>query len=331
MVTIYSTIALIGTFFFTLYLVPRWIFRARKAGLLGKDMHKEGYPVKPEAGGLPVICGFISGVLLYVAFKVILVGPVVYIIDIMAAITAVLIAAIIGLVDDILGWKMGLRSIHKLILTFAIAVPIMVVHAGDRFFALPFIGLVDLGIVFPFLVIPLIIMFTANAFNMLAGYNGLEAGMGIIILFTLSLIAYGVGHYWVGFLGIAMCAALAAFWLFNRFPAQVFPGDTLTYAVGALIGIVAVLGGIERYAGILLIPYGLQFLLKARGRMKKESFAELRGKGLHLAYKHVYGLEHIALRLQQRLTGRATERGIVFQLYGLQLVFAIFTFFLFLA
>lgn len=58
--------------------------------------------------------------------------------------------------------------------------------------------------------------------------------------------------------------------LYNRYPARVFPGDTTTYPVGACTALVAVLADLERYALMLFFPYYIEFLLKARGRLKPE-------------------------------------------------------------
>ncbi len=57
-----------------------------------------------------------------------------------------------------------------------------------------FLGTLDTGLLYPLLIIPIGMIGASNAFNMLAGYNGLEAGMGIVILSTLGLIAYNTGN-----------------------------------------------------------------------------------------------------------------------------------------
>jgi len=66
----------------------------------------------------------------------------------------------------------------------------------------------------------------------------------------------------------------------------------MTYSVGALIAIVAILGNIEKFALFLFIPYFLEFILKARGKFKKESFAEVQEDGSLKLKEEIYGLEH---------------------------------------
>ena len=53
---------------------------------------------------------------------------------------------------------------------------------------LPFIGEVNLGLLYAFAFVPLAIIFAANAVNILEGYNGLGSGMGIIMSFGLIVI-----------------------------------------------------------------------------------------------------------------------------------------------
>jgi UDP-N-acetylglucosamine--dolichyl-phosphate N-acetylglucosaminephosphotransferase len=106
---------------------------------------------------------------------------------------------------------------------------------------------------------------------MLAGYNGLEAGLGIIILSVMGFVAWQSGLGWVSMLAFCMVFALIAFLKYNWYPAKIFPGDTLTYSVGALIACVAILGNMERIAIILFVPYFITFILKARSRFKAES------------------------------------------------------------
>ncbi|MCH7535807.1 MAG: glycosyl transferase family 4, partial [Bacteroidetes bacterium] len=85
-------------------------------------------------------------------------------------------------------------------LTIPIAIPLIVVNAGVSDITLPFIGSVDFGILFPLLIVPIMIIFTTNAFNMLAGFNGLEAGNGIIILSILKRKAACKTYYWLYYL-----------------------------------------------------------------------------------------------------------------------------------
>lgn len=309
--------------------MPYWITRAQRAGLTGKDIHKNNHREVAEMGGIVVLLMFLIGVMGYIAMRVFILHANSNISSILAILTAVLIAGMIGIIDDILGWKIGLRQWQKPLLTLLVAAPIMAVNAGTRMMHIPFLGEVNLGIFFPLLVIPVIILMTTNGFNMLAGYNGLETGQGILILSTLAYFAVMTGSTWIAVVALCMVAALAGMFLFNKYPASVFPGDTLTYSVGALIGVIAIMANLEKIVLLLFIPYIAEFFLKLRGKFQKESFSQIQDDGtLQPRYDKNYGLEHLAVHLLNALKIKTTERKVVLLLHGFQLCFVITTLFL---
>ena len=313
----------IVSFFVTLFAIPYWIARARKAGLIGKDMNKYSKPEVPEVGGIIVIFGFLAGILLYIAIKTFYIQSIEFVIEILAVMATILIAAIIGFIDDILGWKIGLRQYQKPILCLIAAIPLAVINAGESYITLPLIGGVDIGILFPLLIVPIAISGAANGFNMLAGYNGLEAGMGAIILTSIGVLTLKTEQF-VALIAFSAVAALIAFLYYNKYPAKIFPGDTLTYSIGALIAAVAILGNVERAALILFIPYFAELVLKARGKLRKESFA-IPEKDNSLDVKGVYGLEHIAIKLLKKFkpNHKATEKDVVYLILSSELILAL--------
>jgi UDP-N-acetylglucosamine--dolichyl-phosphate N-acetylglucosaminephosphotransferase len=56
-------------------------------------------------------------------------------------------------------------------------------------------------------------------------------------------------------LAFALFGSLLAFYLFNRYPARVFGGDTGSLALGAAVGALAVIGRIELVTVVALVPY----------------------------------------------------------------------------
>lgn len=306
-------------FIITWLVVPMWIKRAKQAGLVGKDIHKWNTMMVAEMGGITILLGFIIGIMGYIAMRVFIFHTNTNIAPILAILTAVLLAGIIGIIDDILGWKIGLKQWQKPLLTLLVAAPVMAVNAGTRVMGIPLLGSVDLGIVYPLVVIPVFVLVGTNGFNMLAGYNGLEAGQGIIILLTLSYYSHLIGSSWLAVVALCMVAALIAFILFNKFPAKVFPGDTLTYTVGSLTAIIAIFANLEKIFLILFIPYIIQFFLKLRGKFQKESFAKILEDGT-LVPKYFYGLENLMVQLLNRSKIKTTERKVVYGLYAFQLI-----------
>ena len=311
------------SFVVTLVSTPYWIKIAHKIGIVAVDMHKVDKKKKvAELGGIVVVFGFIMGVLLYIALDTFYIESTNLAnlerdVQILACLTTILIISIIGLVDDILGWKIGLRQYQKPILVLLATIPMIVVNAGHSITTVPFIGSMDIGILYALLIVPLAITGAANGFNMIAGYNGLEAGMGMIMLTFLSYMAWLNNYGWVAVLGLCMVASLFAFYIFNKYPAKIFPGDTVTYSVGALIAIIAIMGNIEKIALIIFIPYFIELILKLRGKLQKESFATVKKDG-SLEVKGIYGLEHLVTHIRTKLGRKTYEKDVVFSLYLIQ-------------
>jgi len=184
------------------------------------------------------------------------------------------------------------------------------------------------------LFIPIGILGATTTFNFLAGYNGLEASQGIIVLSALAYVTYVTGNSWLSVVALCMVAALFAFYIFNKYPAKIFPGDTLTYSVGALIAGMAILGNIEKIAVFFFIPYIIEFILKViRGRYKKYSFGKPNQDGsLEMPYEKVYGLEHLAIKVLKRLkkSGKVYEYEVVYLINGFQIIIILIGLLLFL-
>ncbi|HIH37837.1 glycosyl transferase family 4 [Candidatus Woesearchaeota archaeon] len=305
----------------TVLLTVWWMGAAKKAGIAGKDMNKFHHPMIPEIGGLPVLCGFLLGLLVYVGYRAIFLGTMTYLATILAATLTIVLMAMIGMIDDILGWKLGLKQWQKPLFTLFAALPMMMINAGVDTMTLPFIGVIHLGIIYPLVIVPLAIVFAANAYNMLAGFNGLEAGQGMIILTTLGYIAWQYENLgYVAMLAALMVASLAAFILFNWYPAKIFPGDTLNYMVGAMIAIIAILGNVEKAALILFIPYIIEFFLKAKGRFKHETFGKPEKDGtIRRPYKKVYSLTHFFMVLSSK-GGKGREQTVVLSCFAVELL-----------
>lgn len=284
------------SFYVTLLLLPKWISRARKAGLEGRDMNKYEKPKVAEAGGVIVVAGFVIGVLSYIALKTFYFKSSDNLVEIFALMSSIIIIAFVGFIDDLLGWKIGLEKSTRLLLVFIAAIPLMAINAGQPGINFPGFNGINLGLLYTLLLIPLGVVGASTTFNFLAGYNGLEAKQGILILTALSLIAYSTGNKWLALIGLCMVFSLICFWIFNRYPAKVFPGDVMTYSVGGLIAFMAILGDFEKIAVFFFIPYIAEVVLKLRGKLKKESFAApQKDNSLEMPYEKIYGLEHFAI------------------------------------
>src|SRR3989344_1893100 len=98
------------SFLLTLAFLPYWIKKASLVGLTGKDINKIKGKKVAESGGITVLAGFIFGVLIYVASLTFLIGSGENISKIFALLNVIVIVSLIGFVDDIFGWKIGLNK-----------------------------------------------------------------------------------------------------------------------------------------------------------------------------------------------------------------------------
>jgi len=327
-------IPIILSFFIAFLALPPWIRKARKLGLLWEDMNKFNKMKNVAAsGGVIVVLSFVLGVLSYIAIRTFVLEGNGTTIEIFALLAVILMLAVVGLIDDLFGWKQGgLSARFRILLILMASIPLVVINAGYHTISVPFLGTFRLDILYPLLVVPIGIVGATATYNFLAGYNGLEAGQGIIIIGALSLVSFITGSSWLGLIGLCMVASLIAFLLFNKFPAQVFPGDILTYSVGALAAVMAIFGNFEKLAIFFFTPYIIETFLKLRGKLKKQSFGEPKKDGsLDLAYPKIYGLEHAAIWFLKKIKKdhKAYEKEVVYLIHLFQIIIVILGFIIF--
>lgn len=313
------------SFFVTLLIMPLWIKKAKQIDLVWEDMNK---PKRERnvagSGGVIVILGTLVGIFLYIAIRTFYFhssdgGTLV---EIFAIISSLFLVTGVGLIDDLFGWKKGGLSIRsRLILVLFSAVPLMVINAGNS----TVFG-INIGILYPLLAIPIGVIGATTTYNFLAGYNGLEARQGILILSALAFVAYLHGESWLSLIALIMVTSLIAFYFYNRNPARVFPGDVMTYSIGMMIAAIAIIGGLELIAVLFFIPYIIEMILKSRGKLKKYSFGKPNEDGsLDLAYEKIYGLEHLAIKILKKIkpSHKVYENDVVNLINGFQVVIII--------
>ena len=315
-------IPLLISFIITFLLLPKWIEKAKKIGLVWENMNRYDRPKNlAGSGGIVVVLGFVLGVLFYIFLKTFYFKDPIKIVEIFALTTSILVLAITGLVDDLLGWwHGGLSARFRIVMCILAAIPLIVINAGTSTVSLPFIDGTNLGWIYAIIIIPLGITGAATTFNFLAGFNGLEAGQGAIIISALSIVAYFTGITWLGLIGLCMVVSLLAFLLFNKFPARVLPGDILTYSVGGVIAIMAILGNMEKIAIFFFIPYIIETVLKVRGKLKKHSFGKPNKDGsLEMPYDKIYGLEHFSIWFLKKFKNKVYEKDVVYFIHSIQI------------
>ncbi len=186
----------------------------------------------PTMGGICIVIAMIVGMAIFIPQTAAHTVPV--------AICTVLFA-LIGFLDDFLKIKKaqseGLKAWQKMALQIILMVALMLYVAlgteNGTATMIPFYGMVDLkGWFYPIAVVA--ILGTVNGANFTDGLDGLASSVTIVIALFFTIATAMLS----GFLdpaSLAMVGALAAFLVFNRYPAKIFMGDTGSLALGGYV------------------------------------------------------------------------------------------------
>jgi len=324
MVNVTILVSAVVSFLATFLLLPYIIKYLKRIDIIVKDVHKQPIIYIPISGGLAVMVGLFLGLMSYIFLQTFVDKANGSLVFLLAAMCSILIIALVGFVDDLLvkfnkkqNMYMGLKQWQKPFLVIPAAIPLMAVNSGITQVYIPFLGSVDLGLLYPLIIVPIAVVGAANMVNLLAGLNGLESGLGIIYTGMLGIFAYVHGSMLAAAIAFITFGALVAFYIFNKVPAKVLPGDSLTYLLGAVLASIAILGNMEKAALIISIPFFIEFFLKLRGKFKKQTIGYIKNGKIHSHYKEIYSIPHIFMR-----TGKFTEKQIVLLMILIQLIFA---------
>ena len=194
--------------------------------------------------------------------------------------------------------RTGLGQIPKMLFVLPAALPLIAVGAGSWSMTIPIINFtINWGLFYPLIIIPFMLLFVANIVNMLAGTNGLSTGMSAVASTAMGVFAYLNNQPEAAVFGFALASTLAAFYVYNRYPASILPGDSLTYLAGAGLFTTAVLGNMEKFAVFIFIPWFIEFILKMRSKMQAHSWGDLQEDGtLKPKHEKNYSLTHPLMR-----------------------------------
>ena len=188
-------------------------------------------------------------------------------------IAAMLIAAILGLADDILGALRigpnggGLRVSQKIIvytILAAIGGLWFYYRLGWDFLYVPFMGNIAIG----WWYIPIfmfVIIASAFSANETDGLDGLAGGVMLFAFCALTAVAFILGKYNLAAFSATVIGALLAFLWFNIYPARFFMGDTGSMALGITMGVIAMLTNTTLFLpffGFILVIESLSVIIQ---------------------------------------------------------------------
>lgn len=299
------------SFFAVLFLAPSMKKFMEKVRITGFDQQKRERPKMATSAGVLLMAGSLLGGFFFVGINTFLMHMPIDITYLLAAYNSIIIITFIGFLDDlhvskkprknkgVEDYRIGLKQWQKPLLTLPAAIPLMAVTAGTSVMNLPFLGDVDLGIVYPLLLIPIAVVVVSNVTNMLAGMNGLEAGLGFVSMSTLGIYTFMLGRMEASIIAFTLAFSLLAFLKWNWFPARFLPGDSLTYLIGATFVSVVIIGNVEKFGIIVFIPWIIEAFLKLRSSFRARSLGNLQADGtLRAPYEKIYSLTHVVMKIR---------------------------------
>jgi phospho-N-acetylmuramoyl-pentapeptide-transferase len=281
------------------FLLGPWLIRALTEKQIGQQIRDDGPASHSSKAGTPTMGGTI--IILALALSTVLLAdlsnPYVWL-----ALAGTIGFGAVGFLDDYLKLSRknskGLPPRAKLIGQFAIAFIVATILCVFLKFntelGIPFVKNIrpDLGLFYiPFAMF--VIVGASNAVNLTDGLDGLAIGPIMIAAGTYAVIAYVTGHLklaeylqipyvaGVGELSVFCAAVVAAglgFLWYNAYPAQMFMGDVGSLALGAALGMVAVMTKNE----ILLLIVGGIFVAEALSVIFQVASYKLRHKRVFL-------------------------------------------------
>ena len=260
----------------TYNIIPNSIELFKKAGLVGRDLHRKERPEVPEAVGVVVGAVYVTALSVFLPFVFMcrsLLSRDMRLAMFMASLLSIQSMCFLGFADNVLNLKWRV----KLVLPLFACLPLLLVYygmEGSTYVKLPDVlklAAVDIGFVF-YLFLALLAVFSTNAINIYAGINGLEVGQSVVI--TASLILNNViqlvrldplwiiweNHLFSLYLLLPFTAASLALYAFNKFPAKVFVGDTYCYLAGMTIAASGVVGQNSKTVVLFLGPQIINFI-----------------------------------------------------------------------
>jgi UDP-N-acetylmuramyl pentapeptide phosphotransferase/UDP-N-acetylglucosamine-1-phosphate transferase len=236
-----TIISCLLAFFIVFFITPPLIRILEKKNFVVKDVNKKGNVMIARPGGLSIILGIIISELIFYVFL--------QLNEILAIIITTTLAFFIGYVDD----RKTMGGWFKPVMLAIAALPIIFIGAYDSDLTFPLFGDVQIPLLYFGLII-FMIPITGNTINSIDVLNGVASGFMVIASFTLSICLFILQNYEIAVISLPLGFVSLAFYKYHKTPSKIFPGDSGALAFGAMYGAIAIIGGVEIIAAIILLP-----------------------------------------------------------------------------
>ena len=228
--------------FFSVYVVTPFLIHAlEKRNLTVKDYHRKGGAMIPRPGGPSILIGIIASELTLYAFF-----PTTAIITILITTS---LAFVVGIIDD----RKARGGWFKPLGLAVSAIPIIFLGAYDSNLAFPLFGSVKIPVLYLALIV-FMIPITGNTINSIDVLNGVASGFMTITSFALTVSLFIIQNYEIALASLPLGFVSLSFYKYHKFPCRIFPGDSGALTLGAMYGVIAIVGHVEIIAAVALLP-----------------------------------------------------------------------------
>lgn len=258
----YSVIIILLSFALVCLLAKIIIPKLRKYKL-GQNIRQEGPKSHLKKAGTPTMGGVLFIISSIIAVLISSLAGFVFTNEIILLVLGSTAFGLVGFLDDYIKFfkhrNLGLRAYQKLVLQmlFSALIAYYAYKLSGTMVYIPFYKEVDLG-KWVILLNFFILVASTNAVNLTDGLDGLATGVMSIILLTLAIYSLKISNMTTYAYSIIMFASLLGFLIFNKYPAQIFMGDTGSLFLGGVLAIITILLGLHFY----MIIYALVLIME---------------------------------------------------------------------
>jgi UDP-N-acetylglucosamine--dolichyl-phosphate N-acetylglucosaminephosphotransferase len=166
----------------------------------------------------------------------------------------ILFGGFLGLLDDWIDLRWRFKAFLPLIAaiplaSFAYRLSIVNPDLVRTQIAIPFVGTINFGIYYFFIIIPLLVTIVTNTVNQLGGLNGLETICPAIVMAGLMVVS---GSNAI----LLVCPLIVLILLaFFNFRGKIFVGNTGSFAIGITLAAFSIISDLKFDLVISILPY----------------------------------------------------------------------------